>query len=120
MTPRPTTTINTEMTIRRMDLSDEDRAAVASLAEVDTSEALAGPVLGAEVEGSLLAAISLSTGEVIADPFSRTAELRDLLELRAKQLRGREARGGLGIGRRPRPAVGGSPPGQLISLPRWG
>ena len=43
-------------------------------------------MLGVEVEGRLLAAISIETGEVIADPFSRTSELRALLKLRAAQL----------------------------------
>ncbi len=116
-------TVNSEMTIRRMDLTDADREAVARLAELDSRDALDGPVLGAEVEGSLLAAISLSTRETIADPFSRTSELRGLLELRAAQLGRRDRkrrRAGLGLPRRSRPALGGSPPGQIITLPRWG
>ena len=65
-----------------------------------------------------MAAISLATGESIADPFSRTGELRALLELRAAQLRRRENRR-----RRPlhlprpkaRAALAGSPPGAA----RW-
>jgi hypothetical protein len=113
-----TPTINTEMTIRRMDLTDTDRASVASLADLDTRPQLDGPVLGVEVEGSLLAAISLETGDVISDPFSRTAELRTLLETRAAQLRRRNSKRGLRRGQRP--AVGGSPAGTIISLPRWG
>ena len=64
-----------EITIRRMDLDRADREAVARLAELDTRADARGPVLGAEIEGSLLAAISLDDGELIADPFSRTAEL---------------------------------------------
>jgi hypothetical protein len=113
-----TSTINTEMTIRRMDLTDTDRASVASLADLDTHPHLEAPVLGVEVEGSLLAAISLETGDVISDPFSRTAELRTLLETRAAQLRRRGSKRGLRRGSRP--AVGGSPAGTIISLPRWG
>jgi hypothetical protein len=113
-----TPTINTEMTIRRMDLTETDRASVASLADLDTRPHLDGPVLGVEVEGSLLAAVSLETGDLISDPFSRTAELRTLLETRAAQLRRRNSKRGLRRGRRP--AVGGSPAGTIISLPRWG
>jgi hypothetical protein len=110
--------VNTQITIRRFDLTDEDRAALVSLAERDSSAAPAGPVLGLEIEGSLLAAVSLSTGEAIADPFARTAELRQLLELRAVQVRRRDAKRRRGLGRRP--AIGGSPAGSIIKLPRWG
>jgi hypothetical protein len=118
-----TATINAAITIRRMDIADPDRAAVARLAELDTRETLDGPVLGVEVEGSLVAAISLASGAVVADPFSRTAELRTLLELRATQFHrrnGKRERSRRSSRRRSRPAVGGSPPGQIISLPRWG
>jgi hypothetical protein len=63
-----------------------------------------GPHLVAVTEGRVDAAISLSTGEVIADPFRRTAELGDLLRLHAKTRRvardDRRARRA-----RPRPAL---------------
>jgi hypothetical protein len=121
MRQETTPTINTEMTIRRLDLTEADRASVMSLADLDSREPLEGPVLGVEVEGSLLAAISLSPGDLISDPFSRTAELRTLLELRADQLRRRGSKlGRRSPRRRSRPAVGGSPAGSIISLPRWG
>ena len=113
-------TITSEITIRRMDLADADRDSVAELADLDSRRAPDGPVLGAEVEGTLLAAISLTTGDVIADPFSRTAELRPLLETRAVQLRRRGSKPGLRLPRRSRPAVGGAPAGSIIRLPRWG
>ena len=45
-------------------------------------------MLGAEVEGRLLAAISLADGAVVADPFSPTGELADLLELRIRAAAG--------------------------------
>ena len=77
------------VTIRR--LGPEDRPAVQRLADLDGAHVPDGPLLGAEVEGRLLAATSLSRGGTIADPFSRTAELRALLELRAGQLRARAA-----------------------------
>jgi hypothetical protein len=116
------TTVNATMTIRRMDLAGADLEAVTRLAELDSRAPLDGPVLGIEVEGVLLAAISLNTGKAVADPFSRTSELRALLKLRVAQIqerrsdtRGRRARV---FSRRSRPAVGGSPPGQIISLPR--
>jgi hypothetical protein len=116
------TQINSAMTIRRMDLADRDLQALAHLTELDSRRQLVGPVLGVEVEGRLLAAISVATGEVIADPFSRTSELRAMLKLRVAQLQ--ERRGANGrrrsrvFGRRTRPAVGGAPAGQIITLPR--
>ena len=79
-------------------------------------------MLGAEVEGRLLAAVSIDTGKVVADPFSRTAELRDLLELRAGQLRGRSVNADRHAGgiRRPgrrhaRGSLAGSPPAPAAS-----
>jgi hypothetical protein len=78
------------LTIRR--LGEPDRAALAGLAERGSGPALEGPLLGAEIEGRLLAAISLMNGESLADPSSRATELRALLELRAAQLRRRQGR----------------------------
>jgi hypothetical protein len=116
------TQVDTALTIRRMDRDDADADALAELAERDSHEPLTGPVIGAEVEGRLLAAISIVSGDVIADPFSRTSELRGLLKLRVAQLQGRRGehrrRGSRLVGRSGRPAVGGSPPGQIITLPR--
>lgn len=112
--------INTAMTIRRMDLTEADRSAVAQLAARDSGAPLEAPVLGIEVEGRLLAARSLSSGEVVADPFSRTAELRAMLELRAAHLQRR--RPGLARGhrfaRRGRLAIGAGPSGGMATLPR--
>jgi hypothetical protein len=81
---------HSQLTIRR--LSDSDELAVRRLAELDSAEIPAAPLLGAEVEGRLLAAASISDGSSIADPFSRSAELRAVLELRASQLRTRVPR----------------------------
>jgi hypothetical protein len=115
------TTFNSAMTIRRMDLTEVDRAAVETLAARDSSDSLEGPVIGVEVEGRLLAALSLSGGDIVADPFSRTDELRAILELRAAHLRRRQTsdRRVLRIpGRRNRVAVAGGPPGSVATLPR--
>ena len=77
----------TQVTIRR--LGGEDEAAVARLAGRDSAHRPAGELLGAEVDGRLLAAISLAGGEVIADPFHPTREIAEVLRLRARQLDGR-------------------------------
>jgi len=102
-----TKTISTDtplagVTIRR--LGPADRQALERLAELDSTHVPEGPLLGIEVEGRLLAATSLNGGGTIADPFSRTGELRALLELRAEQLLAREtsARGRARLFRRGR------------------
>lgn len=79
------------LTIRRA--RDADRAALDRLAELDSAAAgsMRGDVLVAETEGRLLAAVSLSDGTTVADPFARTGELRSLLALRARQLGARGA-----------------------------
>ena len=115
--------IHAAVTIRRLSESDADRLALAMLTERDSGESLDGPILAAEVEGSVLAAISLSDGRILADPFSRTAELRSLLELRAAQLRRRNPRALVARHRRgrARAALASSPPGaggRLLELPR--
>jgi hypothetical protein len=103
------------VTIRRLDGSEADLRALRALAERDSRSPLDGQVLVAEVEGRALAAISLATGDLLADPFSRTDELRSLLELRAAQLRRRERRAGGRSERvhraRAHAALAGSPPG---------
>jgi hypothetical protein len=75
-----------EITIRRLDRT-HDASALARLAEKDTRPAPHGDVLGAFVDGDLMAAIAFDDGRVIADPFKPTSELRKLLKLRASQMR---------------------------------
>ncbi len=48
----------------------------------------AGPVLLAESDGTVVAALSTTTGEVVTDPFRATADLVELLRLRSTQLHG--------------------------------
>jgi hypothetical protein len=66
----------------------DDLEAVARLAALDSAEPPALPVLLGEVGGEPRAAISLSDGAVVADPFHPTAALVDLLRARADQLQG--------------------------------
>jgi hypothetical protein len=60
-----------------------DRVALERLAVLDSAPALAGDVLLAEVDDEAVAAIELAGGATIADPFRPTAELVELLGLRA-------------------------------------
>jgi hypothetical protein len=65
----------------------DDGAELTRLAERDSSSPPPGPHLVAERGGRIEAAISLATGELIADPFRRTAELRELLRCHAGGVR---------------------------------
>jgi hypothetical protein len=108
------------VTLRRLEGADAE--ALERLADLDSATPPGGRLLGAEVEGVLLAAISLDTGELVSDPFSRTGELRAMLELRAAQLGRRTRFQRLAFRTRPRAALAGSPPGAggrlLTLLPR--
>jgi hypothetical protein len=73
------------VTLRLADGADDD--ALQRLAELDSSPLPPGPHLLAECDGGVDAAISLATGELIADPFRRTVELRQLLRCHAGGLR---------------------------------
>jgi hypothetical protein len=66
----------------------EDKLALERLAGLDSASVPAAPLLVAEADGALRAAISLHDGAVIADPFHRTAPLVALLVTRSQQLRG--------------------------------
>jgi hypothetical protein len=57
------------------------------LAALDSARVPAGDVLVAEAEGAVVAAHSPTSGATIADPFRRTAEVVQLLELRGAMLR---------------------------------
>ncbi len=103
----------TKITIRQLTTTDSE--AVNRLAELESAAAPPAPLLGAEVEGTLLAAISIASGATVADPFSRTAELVSLLELRAAQLRKRQVRA-RGRRLRRRSATAPAPAGQLLGL----
>lgn len=65
---------------------DDDGAVLWRLAALDSAAALDGEILLAEVDGQPHAAVSLTDGRHVADPFRRTAELVDLLRLRAAQM----------------------------------
>jgi len=64
-----------------------DGPALRRLAELDSRELPAGELLVAETDDELVAALSVDTGERVADPFRRTSDVVDLLEYRARRLR---------------------------------
>lgn len=63
-----------------------DQPALRHLAALDSRRLPQGPLAVAEVAGELAAALSLSDGRVIADPFRPTAHVVVLLEVHATQL----------------------------------
>jgi hypothetical protein len=81
--------MNTGQQIEIRFLNGGDSAALGRLAERDTAELPAEPVLGGMVDGELVAAYSMENGDSIADPFHPTAEIRELLAQWARRLRGR-------------------------------
>jgi hypothetical protein len=111
-----------EITIRALGPADE--AAIRRLAGRDSTRMPEGRLWGAMMNGELVAARSLSTGERIADPFTRTAEVRALLDEHVSHLngasRGRDRRRSL-LRRRSRASLPSSPPGaggRLVILDR--
>jgi hypothetical protein len=71
----------------------DDDAALARLAELDSAAVPASPILVAEVDGELRAALSLPEDTLIADPFYPTVHLARLLRAQASAT-AREPRGG--------------------------
>ena len=61
-----------------------DHEALRRLAERDSARPIGEPVVVAQVDGELRAALSVRTGDTVADPFHPTAELVDLLRLHAR------------------------------------
>lgn len=64
----------------------DDAVELANLAALDSRRLSSGPMLLAEVNDELWAALSLSDRTVIADPFHSTDELIELLQDRAAAL----------------------------------
>jgi hypothetical protein len=85
-----TTSENSTLALRVADT--DDAPVLHRLAALDDAPPLEGPVMVALVDGEAVAALSLSDGRVVANPFVPTADAVTLLGLRASQLR-----------RRPRP-----------------
>jgi hypothetical protein len=65
-----------------------DDHALARLAALDSAKPPDGPVVLAEADSRVVAALPLRSGRAIADPFEPTADLVALLELERKRLLG--------------------------------
>ncbi len=64
-----------------------DETTLRQLAHLDSARPLTGPALIAERAGSAVAAVALIDGSVVADPFTSTTDIVEVLLLRAAQLR---------------------------------
>ena len=67
-----------------------DGPALARLAALDSAPVPFGPVLLAEVDGQPRAALSFRDDRVIGDPFTRTADLVEMLRVHARAMAARE------------------------------
>jgi hypothetical protein len=76
---------HTGVVIRESARSDAER--LRRLAQLDSARLHQGPMVVAEVDGDLRAAVAIDNGSVIADPFHRTADLVALAEMHASQRR---------------------------------
>jgi hypothetical protein len=76
--------LSNDVAIREAEVGD--MPALLELADLDSRPLPDGRMLVAEVHGEIVAALGQRTGAVIADPFLPTAELQQLLKLRAAQV----------------------------------
>lgn len=90
--------------LRRATAADD--VAVTRLAQLDDTQTPSGELLLAELDGQLVAALPLDGGPAVADPFVRTAEIVELLRVRAAAIAGSSGRGRLQARRIRRAASG--------------
>ena len=64
----------------------EDAAAIRRVAALDGKRVPTGEVLVAEADSEIIAALSVSDGTRVADPFRWTSDVVALMEMRASQL----------------------------------
>jgi hypothetical protein len=82
--PAPADQVVLELRIRYA--GPHDTPAIRRLAALDSANVPEPPVLLAEVDGELLAGMSLWDGRAIAHPFRKTQALVELLSFRARQI----------------------------------
>jgi hypothetical protein len=80
--PTPHTSHRVDGVLLRMARAG-DEADLIRLAALDSARPLAGPALIAEENGALVAALCLSTGRAVADPFVPSMHLIELLRQHA-------------------------------------
>jgi hypothetical protein len=86
MTNFMSTTPHTNEAVLMRRATVEDTARIRTLALLDDKRMPAGPFLVAELGGEIVAARSLASGTVVADPFRLTSDIVAMLRLRAAQV----------------------------------
>jgi hypothetical protein len=84
----------------------DDLIVLKRLAALDSQQPLEGDVLIAEIDGVAVAALSVGSDRVVADPFVHTERVVDLLRVRASGAT--PTRSGRRVLRRFRPATAGA------------
>jgi hypothetical protein len=83
--PTPRIAADAPLTIRHA--TANDFPALERLAALDSHRIPSGELYVGEVDGRLLAAMSIDTGGVIADPFEHTASIVDVLRVQSRAVR---------------------------------
>src|SRR3954470_24903605 len=78
------------LVVRRGSHADTD--ALAILAALDSARPLTGRTVVAELDGQIVAAVSLHDGRVVADPFVPTADVVEMLRVHTASARSSTAR----------------------------
>jgi hypothetical protein len=86
-----TTAMNSSLVLRLANA--EDDADISRLAQLDEAPVPVSPIMLAVVDGEAAAALSLSDGRVVANPFVATQKAVSLLRLHAAQRSGDRRRG---------------------------
>src|SRR4051794_26075198 len=84
----PTDLPEDALLVRRATAGDVGR--IRTLALLDDRRLSDGPFILAELAGEAVAAMSLASGQIVADPFRRTRDAEDLLRMRVAQIAARE------------------------------
>jgi hypothetical protein len=93
-------TSTASLTIRHAIAADE--ADLTRVAALDSSRVPSGELLVAELDGRVVAALSIDTGAAIADPFEHTAAIVESIRAQAR------------ASREPRPAILPGPFGRAL------
>jgi hypothetical protein len=80
-----------EMSLTIRPATTADKFAVRRLAVLDSASPPTGELLLAEMDGELWAALSVDTGEAVADPFRPSGDLVELLRFRVGHMPARAA-----------------------------
>lgn len=91
------TNYNNTTTIRRYQ-ADADAGALTKLAQLDSTHAQTdADYLVAERNGELISAVRIDTMDVIADPFTHTAAISELMVTEVERMRGDPAVESVGL-----------------------